>query len=95
MVVANIKEIIYNTLNANHIEIPFPQQDVYVRHLEMPKYRFRDYDDEDKIPSVRHASHSDTESQYVPPTSPESLETPAPKKRGRPKKSTVKKTTEK
>ena len=36
-VVAQIKEIIYNTLNANHIEIPFPQQDIYVRHIEMPK----------------------------------------------------------
>ncbi len=33
-VVANIKEIIYNTLNKNNIEIPFPQQDIYIRHVE-------------------------------------------------------------
>ncbi|MDY6347597.1 MAG: mechanosensitive ion channel [Bacteroidales bacterium] len=35
---AKIKEVIYNTLNKNHIEIPFPQQDIYVRHVEMPKH---------------------------------------------------------
>ncbi len=35
-IVARIKEVVYNTLNANNIEIPFPQQDVYVRHIEMP-----------------------------------------------------------
>ncbi|MBO7629509.1 MAG: mechanosensitive ion channel family protein, partial [Bacteroidales bacterium] len=34
--VAKVKEVIYNTLNKNKIEIPFPQRDVYVRHLEMP-----------------------------------------------------------
>ena len=36
-VTSRIKEIVYNTLNANHVEIPFPQQDIYVRHIEMPK----------------------------------------------------------
>ena len=35
--VAKVKEVIYDTLNKNKIEIPFPQQDVYVRHIEMPK----------------------------------------------------------
>ena len=35
--IPKVKEIIYNTLNANNIEIPFPQRDIYVRHLEMPK----------------------------------------------------------
>lgn len=35
--VAKVKEVIYNTLNANNIEIPFPQRDIYVRHVEMPK----------------------------------------------------------
>ena len=54
--VAKVKEVIYNTLNKNHIEIPFPQQDVYVRHMEMPKYRLTDYDeqpsaDEEEKPS--------------------------------------------
>ena len=28
---ARIKEVIYNTLNKNNIEIPFPQQDVHIR----------------------------------------------------------------
>ncbi|MCR4825883.1 MAG: mechanosensitive ion channel family protein, partial [Bacteroidales bacterium] len=34
--IAKVKEVIYNTLNKNKIEIPFPQRDVYVRHVEMP-----------------------------------------------------------
>ena len=28
---AQAKEVIYNTLNANGIEIPFPQRDVYIK----------------------------------------------------------------
>jgi len=39
--VSKVKEVIYNTLNRNHIQIPFPQQDVYIRHLEMPKNSFQ------------------------------------------------------
>lgn len=35
--VAKVNEVIYNTLNRNNVEIPFPQHDVYVRHIEMPK----------------------------------------------------------
>ncbi len=31
-----IKEQIYNTLNENNIEIPFPQRDVYVRQMATP-----------------------------------------------------------
>ncbi len=27
---SRIKELIYNTLNENHIEIPFPQRDVHI-----------------------------------------------------------------
>ena len=87
--IAKVKEVIYNTLNKNKIEIPFPQQDVYVRHLEMPKYRFGDYEDEDPLPPVQHASPSDMESQYLPA---ESVASAAPKKRGRPKKSANKST---
>lgn len=34
--VAKIKEVIYNTLNKNDIEIPFPQRDIYVRRIEVP-----------------------------------------------------------
>ena len=28
---ARIKEVIYNTLNKNNIEIPFPQRDIHIR----------------------------------------------------------------
>lgn len=35
--VAQVQEIIYQTLNENHIKIPFPQRDVYVRHIETVK----------------------------------------------------------
>ena len=30
---ANVKEAIYQALNENHIEIPFPQRDVYIRQV--------------------------------------------------------------
>ena len=32
--VARIKEVIYNTLNENNVEIPFPQRDVHIRQME-------------------------------------------------------------
>ena len=32
--IARIKEVIYNTLNDNNIEIPFPQRDIHIRHVE-------------------------------------------------------------
>lgn len=34
---AKVKELIYNTLNEHSIEIPFPQRDVYIRHMEAPQ----------------------------------------------------------
>lgn len=35
--VSRVNEVIYNTLNENHIEIPFPQQDIYIRKVtEVP-----------------------------------------------------------
>ncbi len=34
--VCDVKEAIYNTLQRNNIEIPFPQRDVYVRSLASP-----------------------------------------------------------
>ena len=46
--VAKVKEVIYNTLNKNHVEIPFPQRDVYVRHVEMPQ------------PKIEEAAPADT-----------------------------------
>lgn len=36
-VVSKAKEIIYNTLNQNNIEIPYPQRDVYIRQLPNEK----------------------------------------------------------
>jgi len=30
------KESVYNVLNANHIELPFPQRDVYIRQINAP-----------------------------------------------------------
>ena len=30
---AAVREVVYNTLNANGIEIPFPQRDVYIKEL--------------------------------------------------------------
>lgn len=50
--VARVKEVIYNTLNKNHIEIPFPQQDVYVRHLEMPKQKLTDAEEKPSADEV-------------------------------------------
>ena len=38
-VVAKIKEVIYNTLNKNKIEIPFPQRDVYIRQMPMTEQK--------------------------------------------------------
>ena len=86
-VVAKIKEIIYNTLNKNKIEIPFPQQDVYIRHMEVPQRRVRDYDDDptakpaltiDDIEAVI-AAKSATPAQSAPASAPKN------KRRGRPK----------
>lgn len=33
---ARIKEVIYNTLNKNNIEIPFPQRDVHIKNPQLP-----------------------------------------------------------
>lgn len=37
--VAKVNEVVYNTLNKNNVEIPFPQRDIYVRHVEMPQQK--------------------------------------------------------
>ena len=34
--VYKVKEVIYNTLQQNNIEIPFPQRDVYIRKISTP-----------------------------------------------------------
>ncbi|MDD7047325.1 MAG: mechanosensitive ion channel family protein [Prevotella sp.] len=36
IVTGEVKEAIYNTLNAHHIEIPFPQRDLHIRSVEVP-----------------------------------------------------------
>ena len=33
MLTSRVKEIIYNTLNENNIEIPFPQRDVHMKTM--------------------------------------------------------------
>lgn len=40
--IAQMKEVIYDTLNQNNIEIPFPQRDIYVRHFEAPTQSAQD-----------------------------------------------------
>ena len=50
--VAKVKEVVYNTLNRNHIEIPFPQRDIYVRHVEMPKTSTRKKDEETAVEEI-------------------------------------------
>ena len=35
--VYKVKETIYNTLQKNNIEIPFPQRDVYIRQMSAPE----------------------------------------------------------
>jgi small-conductance mechanosensitive channel len=75
--VAKVKEVIYNTLNKNKIEIPFPQQDVYVRHLEMPARQSKKHADVESVPAVQQETPLDAEPQDVPTV---------PRKRGRPRK---------
>ncbi|MBR4913575.1 MAG: mechanosensitive ion channel family protein [Bacteroidales bacterium] len=77
--IAKVKEVIYNTLNKNKIEIPFPQRDVYVRHVEMPSAKTKAKKAEASIP--------ETTPEVNDTTSPAEKKTDAPKKRGRkPKK---------
>ena len=77
--IAKVKEVIYNTLNKNNIEIPFPQRDVYVRHVEMPSTKTKAKKAEASIPETTLEAND--------ATSPAEKKTNAPKKRGRkPKK---------
>ena len=77
--IAKVKEVIYNTLNKNKIEIPFPQRDVYVRHVEMPSAKTKAKKAEASLP--------ETTPEVNDTTSPSEKKTDAPKKRGRkPKK---------
>ena len=36
MMTGRVKEVVYNTLNAHNIEIPFPQRDIHIRSVETP-----------------------------------------------------------
>jgi small-conductance mechanosensitive channel len=81
--VAKVKEVIYNTLNKNKIEIPFPQQDVYVRHIELPSGRQKK-SDKSQVETVETVDAVLVEEEPAAAT--------APKKRGRPKKSAKKPT---
>ena len=77
--VAKVKEVIYNTLNKNKIEIPFPQRDVYVRHVEMPTQKAKT--------KKLEPTTTETEPEIVEETVVSEEIKKAPKKRGRkPKK---------
>ena len=36
LMTGRVKEVVYNTLNAHNIEIPFPQRDIHIRSVEAP-----------------------------------------------------------
>lgn len=36
MMTGRVKEVVYNTLNAHNVEIPFPQRDIHIRSVETP-----------------------------------------------------------
>ena len=79
--VAKVKEVIYNTLNKNKIEIPFPQRDVYVRHVEMPTQKAKE-----KTKKLEPTT-TETEPEIVEETVESEEIKKAPKKRNRkPKK---------
>ena len=78
--VAKVKEVIYNTLNKNKIEIPFPQRDVYVRHVEMPTQKA-------KTQKPELATATETEPEVVEETTVSEEKKKAPRRRHRkPKK---------
>ena len=59
--VAKVKEVIYNTLNKNHVEIPFPQRDIYVRHVEMPQKQIEEVASADKPKRKRRKKKEESE----------------------------------
>ena len=78
-VIAKVKEVVYNTLNKNHIEIPFPQRDVYVRHIEAPKDGKKNRGEKSKSKEVEPVESP--EGAEVKESAPEQ---PAKRKRSRP-----------
>ena len=77
--IAKVKEVIYNTLNKNKIEIPFPQRDVYVRHVELPSAKTKAKKAENPTP--------ENEPEMKEEVAATEIKTDTPKKRGRkPKK---------
>ncbi|MBQ4440736.1 MAG: mechanosensitive ion channel family protein, partial [Bacteroidales bacterium] len=77
--IAKVKEVIYNTLNKNKIEIPFPQRDVYVRHVELPSAKSKAKKAENPTP--------ENEPEMKKEVAATEIKTDTPKKRGRkPKK---------
>ena len=81
-VIAKVKEVVYNTLNKNHIEIPFPQRDVYVRHIEAPKEGKKNREEKPKSKAVEPTeSFEGVEVKDV--ASESAPEQPAKRKRGR------------
>ena len=63
--VAKVKEVIYNTLNKNHVAIPFPQRDVYVHHVEMPQPQIEEVASADKPKRKRRKKNEGSEELKV------------------------------
>ena len=63
--VAKVKEVIYNTLNKNHVAIPFPQRDVYVHHVEMPQPQIEEVASADKPKRKRRKKNEESEEPKV------------------------------
>lgn len=80
-VIAKVKEVVYNTLNKNHIEIPFPQRDVYVRHVEMPKEGNKSREEKSKAKALEAVDSSESAEMTEPAPA---AEQPAKRKRRKP-----------
>lgn len=83
-VIAKVKEVVYNTLNKNNIEIPFPQRDVYVRHIE-PAKEGKKSGEAKKKDKMGEGALMKLESDEVSGAQKGDSEVVKPKKRGRKK----------
>ena len=83
-VIAKVKEMVYNTLNKNNIEIPFPQRDVYVRHIE-PAKEGKKSGEAKKKDKMGEGALMKLESDEVSGAQKGDSEVVKPKKRGRKK----------
>ncbi len=80
-VIAKVKEVAYNTLNKNNIEIPFPQRDVYVRHIEPAKEGKKSRAEKSK---ALEPAESSEDAEVMELAQESASEQSAKRKRGRP-----------